>query len=107
MASSTLSVGLRSSSRSSRNEWKSAWFSCGRMISPAEQRPWESALRQARDLPWGVRGPVDLRALARFARSFAGEMDAGDAVVVMRPPWLERRVLYGFCLLYVKLNKLM
>jgi hypothetical protein len=37
-------------------------------------RPWERALREERDLPSGVRGPVDWVALARLALRRACEV---------------------------------
>ena len=52
--------------------------------APVAVRPWVRALREERALPSGERGPVDLRALARLARSLAA--DSGVLVEGLSPP---------------------
>ena len=60
---------------SAKNCWEWRWYAAGSSVTRMGERlvrPWVTAFCEERCLPAAVRGPVERRALARFARLRAG-----------------------------------
>jgi hypothetical protein len=55
-----------------------------------QNAPWIRAFCADRAFPSSVRGPVDLRALRRFARAFLSEIFDFDAATMVKPSALKK-----------------